>query len=238
MILRILLIAVLLIPTAIVVGSHIFQGEKQTYDILGNKYCVPKNNLVDPSPFWWIYQIEGLDESRPSIMYHFEGDELAQKIKDYSPWNGEVSQSVSGLVSYLTPLEIERARKEHPWGSLWSGTKAHQERSFEKHQLSGLYIVYEFSNKETWYLFKVPPSDILPPPKNRNEFVVGGCQNIGRVMRSNGKPIHDHQQTLCNGSFMLGQVDVSYSFSMDNVHLLPEIEKFLMTKLAEWKQCD
>ncbi len=231
-----ILIIVGLVLAAATIAAKVFQPNYQQYEMQNHTFCVPNHYLVDTSLYWWIQQIPGLDEERTSILYHFNGSEIAKEVEGFITHNGEVEQFVSGLISYLTEFEINRAKTEHPWGDLWNAEKGYEGRSVEYHQRSGLYKVYEFENKQTWYLFSMAPNEKTPVPINRYDFVVAGCQELSSPTRE-GVAIHDRTPTSCTGYLLEGDLDISYSFSMDNVHLLPEIREYVQSKLNEWRKC-
>lgn len=202
-------------------------GSEVIYNIGEHKFSIPKKNIADLSPFYWINSVVGLDQNVDSFIFEFSGDEINQYIGTYIPRINSINQKVIGGVYRVNRLEKSRYDDTERYANIWYANNGYEDREVSFDERSGYYFVYEKKGyRGLFYIFSMQPEGVIPATKD--DFFVASCS---------GSSSTELRHVSCSKEFFIADdLLVRFSVSLENLAYLVSIVSFLKEKFSEWEQ--
>jgi hypothetical protein len=201
-------------------------GSDVIYKIGEHKFSIPKKNIADLSPFYWINSLAGLDQNVDSFIFEFSGDEIMQNISAYIPRINSIDKKIIGLVYRVNQVEKIRHYDTDEYANIWYAINGYENREVSFDERSGYYFVYEKKGyRGLFYIFSTPPEGVLPATKD--DFFVASCS---------GSSLTELRHVSCSKHFFIADdLVVRFSVSLENLVSIENAVLFIKTKFAEWR---
>lgn len=202
-------------------------GSEVIYNIGEHKFSIPKKNIADLSPFYWINSVVGLDQNVDSFIFEFSGNEIKRNISAYIPRIKAIDNKIIGRVYLVNQVEKTRFYDTEIYANIWYANDGYENREVYFDERSGYYFVYEKKGyRGLFYIFSMQPDGVLPA--NKDDFFVAGCS---------GSSLTELQHVSCSKQFFIADdLVVSFSVSLENLVSLESIVSFLKGKFSEWER--
>ncbi len=194
------------------------------------QFDVPMKFLLQtPTPTW--LQSLSLDDSGSEILLKIEAAHLEQHILGYIPKNGMYNEHILIYFAVLSEEEVNAYQNPtHMQGDkIWFGKGWYRNRVIKKY--GEYYKVYaDPKYMKKWSLLSVYPDSTKPLPKKFADFYVATCHSANSPIAETS-PFDDCKVQMITSKNLL----IEFSVREQNLHLLPEIKKFLVTLIESWE---
>ncbi len=178
----------------------------------------------------WLYNL-GLDDDEGDFLLTVKADYMAKNLDDYKPDIGNLREDILLYLAVLTKEETQAyqdpARADGK--RIWFGEGWYKNRVIKEY--GGYYKVYpDPKYMRQWDLLSVYPDSTKPLPKKFADFYVATCHEVNNTVAT-ASPFD-----TCNVQMVASKnLLIEFSVSEQNLHLLPEIKKFLVNLIESWE---
>lgn len=215
-----------LVPALLCLFATMVLAAQVTYKIGHYGFQVPKENVVDLSPWHWIKSIGGLDKNTGSFMFQLSGSLVGAEVNEYMARIDNLDKPVVGALYLINEVERNRMNDPSSLADLWHARNGYEDREVVFDEESGYYFVFEKKGyRGIFQVFsKAPESDL---PKEKQDFFVTSCSGL------NSEEIH---RATCNIKVLYKpDLMLSYSLSFKNLKAHHQVEALLRQTLSEWE---
>lgn len=206
--------------TSVSVASRVVLGQKT--------FLIPKSNQLETAMPAWLKRLPGLDDGSRSFLVQFPAADIASNIAGYRIADGNLQENINGVLSVLTPKEVQRYEHAEQLAELWRRDGSYKDAIVEPYTAFGWYKVFrKVEYPYSWALLKyLPPK--LPNPVNSTNFWVAQCLERTSAITSSKRHV------ACKTFVQFGDVAVDIELSENNIGFIDQLRVFIETEVTKW----
>lgn len=222
------ILLVLIVSLGVLYTYQYSVAERLLFKVGHYTLSVPKKYSLEYAVPLWLKLMPGLGDDSADLLYEIPEEDI--DIPGYKHRDGLFKETISGIITVLSPEELNDIKSNKGYEYLWYAKGAYQNREV-KYYKNNLYKVYSHNPAKyygIWRLYRIKPDKHKPMPHDFSEYEIGLCSHDNAPVTASGK------MTECSAHVLHKDILIKFDIREQNFDKIDQIKKFLSKEVGSW----